>query len=490
MNWMLQRLIEYCTSLIALQSGVTGTGFFVAPGLILTCSHVVKDAYQDKSLNITVKWQQREFSAQISEYSDPLYPDLALLQISETNHPCVYLHRLFPNLETGRRLYSYGYSDLGGDSAHFEYEGPSSERDQSFLKLGHAQVRPGMSGAPLVDEFGRVCGVLKRSRDIDTDLGARAVPSWVILNQFPHVLGQQQKFHASCSDWPDVLDDQQRRLSGHENRRALEKLLNETIPPKEEIHDFDHYVADFEEKLRSSNSSAILITAESGLGKTTLLRRLMYICYDKFLPFSYLNLKEKSFSYNSAAEEIGYDLGIGNLRPRQLPYIFDRLSQINPQTKCIIFIDHFENASPEFIDWITRDLLGLIRPRTDPNQADPGVFHQNAPNLVIVIAGTEKVPEVSDLGWQEHPWKDRIDSIISTSARIKELRVWSEEEIRQFSGALGLPPNNIDACVRFFTRFNSVRNRPIDIVPWIRASLDREEIFFDTLLEMYVGQNR
>ena len=67
MEQQLYELLRQCTVRVSV-SGKTGhgTGFFVAPGLILTCAHVVKAAQSDTTL-IEVYWNDQRYPAQIIE---------------------------------------------------------------------------------------------------------------------------------------------------------------------------------------------------------------------------------------------------------------------------------------------------------------------------------------------------------------------------------------------------------------------------------------
>ena len=69
-----------------------GTGFFVAPSVLLTCAHVVRSV-QNRAASATVEWDKRSYRASIERYLDESYPDLALLKVSNIDtHPCVYLN--------------------------------------------------------------------------------------------------------------------------------------------------------------------------------------------------------------------------------------------------------------------------------------------------------------------------------------------------------------------------------------------------------------
>src|ERR1700676_1068017 len=102
--------------------GLLGTGFFVAPGLLLTCAHVVALA-QGHPLELV--WQTQKLT--VVEIRQAPHPtaDLALLRVALTQHPCVLLQG---EAEPSNNLYSYGYSAysaiyLQGASSTFQSEG-------------------------------------------------------------------------------------------------------------------------------------------------------------------------------------------------------------------------------------------------------------------------------------------------------------------------------------------------------------------------------
>ena len=60
--------------------------------------------------------------------------------------------------------------------------------DPPLMTFRGEQVQPGFSGAPLLKKgTGKICGVIKRSRDIYTPLGGRGVPVSVIFEHFPEL---------------------------------------------------------------------------------------------------------------------------------------------------------------------------------------------------------------------------------------------------------------------------------------------------------------
>lgn len=195
----LDALLRQCTVRLSV-AGVKGhgTGFFVAPGLVVTCAHVVKGG---NTKAIDVVWRDQSYCAEPYRLVGDPRIDLALLKLTDPPpHPCVYL---LDDAQTGDQLYSFGYPDdyLEGDSARAEYEGPTGG-PSPLLKFKETQIRPGFSGAPLLNErTGRVCGVVRRSRDRSSALGGRGVPAAAIFAQFSELAALQQTFHQLDKRW-------------------------------------------------------------------------------------------------------------------------------------------------------------------------------------------------------------------------------------------------------------------------------------------------
>jgi trypsin-like peptidase/TIR domain-containing protein len=212
MGQSLYGLLHDCIEQVVVPKKSQGTGFFVAPGLVLTCAHVV-EAAQEGNLPIQVSWHDQTFLAHIQEYRDSKYPDLALLKVNLSNHPCVLLHE---GAEPFSELYSFGYPDLDprGASTTFETEGWAGDK-QELLKFKEGQVRPGMSGSPLLNRVtGSVCGIVQFTRDRSTDLGGKGMLTKVVLREFPELEEQQKLFHQRDKRWLDCLTPQQREVLG------------------------------------------------------------------------------------------------------------------------------------------------------------------------------------------------------------------------------------------------------------------------------------
>jgi DNA polymerase III delta prime subunit len=298
MEQSLYELLRQCTVRISLPGRTEhGTGFFVAPGLILTCAHVIKGPKQETG-SVEVYWGDQTYSATIKTIQ--VETDLALLRISLTKHPCVYLQIEVTPFDT---LYSYGYTDdhPDGDPATFTLEGRNREGQ---LKFKFGQVRPGLSGAPVLNaRTGYVCGIVQLTRDRNNDLGGRAIPTTTVLRELPEIEPLQRQFHLKDRRWttllPSPIGDQNRqRLLKKVRAFWITNVLEESLQSAtliapdlskqpEATVDPWHRVLQQPDKtaeplpagtlitqVYDSAESDLLILGEPGSGKTTLLLEL------------------------------------------------------------------------------------------------------------------------------------------------------------------------------------------------------------------------
>lgn len=209
MGQQLNELLRCCTVKVAIPGqGGWGTGFFVAPDLILTCAHVVKAASAN-SVTVFYPEQKQSYPAilePLPEANEQV--DLVLLKLQDSilSHPCVYLDEA---IALNDRLYSYGYPDDFSEGAFTTFESEALTGGNSFIKFKAGQVRPGMSGSPLLNQStGKVCGIVKFTRDRSIALGGGAIPTRVVLEQFPQLRALQQQFHQGDRRWSSLLTKQ------------------------------------------------------------------------------------------------------------------------------------------------------------------------------------------------------------------------------------------------------------------------------------------
>ena len=204
----LDEFLNDCTVRVKTKDG-HGTGFFVAPGLILTCAHVIKDALENNTpVSAYCKYNHETISVgQIGteDVFPGMYPDLALLRVGARGHPCVLLGTGF---RVHTDLYSYGYTKdfPDGESTTVECEG-TLEYGGTLIKLKDGQVKPGASGSPLLNEkTGAVCGMITNTRDRNSDLGGAGTSMETIFAKFPDLQRQNLSFHRRDPRWRELLE--------------------------------------------------------------------------------------------------------------------------------------------------------------------------------------------------------------------------------------------------------------------------------------------
>jgi tetratricopeptide (TPR) repeat protein len=226
-----------------------GSGFFVAPGWVLTCAHVVEGlqdvvlvpAIGGQPLGGTVAARSQDPPARWKSSLWP-FPDLALVSFaSGPNQACVLLDVGPPGQD--RDCLAWGYArrestvDPVGSPAALRYVGAEGD---GYLTFKADVVLPGMSGAPLVCPDRRaVVGVVTGTRNRQAAMGGWAAPIGVLTNGGPGIPDELQiagrevlalnraAVLSDRSKWHAVLpvpeaDDALRRSWGnyHKGRRA------------------------------------------------------------------------------------------------------------------------------------------------------------------------------------------------------------------------------------------------------------------------------
>ncbi len=186
--------------------GTTGTGFFVAPGCVVTSNHLLP---KETNTSVTIDWQGQCLEAEVStrhysriaaEGETVGWQDLALLRVDLSTHPCALLGT---SVAIRDPVYSFGFSRPGGESVTIVFEGPVG---QGLLKLKEGQVRPGMSGAPVLNErTGEVVGVLQLTRGRGGSLGGYATPTSTLFECERDLRDRNALYHQENSQWRDLL---------------------------------------------------------------------------------------------------------------------------------------------------------------------------------------------------------------------------------------------------------------------------------------------
>jgi tetratricopeptide (TPR) repeat protein len=168
--------LQYCVVQLSVPNSPSrGTGFLVAPHLILTCYHVVEQA---KTVEVLYVPENCETQATVKDTVPNA--DLALLELPKALVAENILAALGTAYQSRDPFYTFGYPDRDfpdGAPVTAECEGEFQENGISLIKFKAGQIRPGLSGSPLYNQrTGQICGVVKFTLNSSIDLGGGAIP--------------------------------------------------------------------------------------------------------------------------------------------------------------------------------------------------------------------------------------------------------------------------------------------------------------------------
>lgn len=232
-------LLRKCVVRIACDGEFTGTGFFVAPGRVLTCAHVVDPLSEitasragwESPAGVLVRVPHLERGS--PEAHDYPLPDLAILEVLDPppRQASVRLTRELPRAGADAdALQICGFSkgahragSVAGHEVSAEFESPLVEDEWELLKFKGGQIVHGFSGAPVLNlRSGAVCGFVDSTRAATSSLGGYAVPISV-LDAHP-LLREWRGDPSADRDWEEALREELRigaRHAGEERRLPI-----------------------------------------------------------------------------------------------------------------------------------------------------------------------------------------------------------------------------------------------------------------------------
>ena len=263
-----------------------GTGFFVTPGRVLTCVHVIGDA---PAAALTIRWERDGRKAVsfpvtgvliLASRGRPIpaldrdYPDIAVLEVSGVgDHGCVLLDPQRPS--EGDGLIVYGFPEEGGavhlTPARLTYRGPHGVAPTSYWDLGSDTIKPGMSGAAVLNaRTGGVGGIVVATKHPARADGALAVPWEEVAVELQDVLADNRAFHQGDRRWNEAVP-----ATAPPALASLADLQRLSLPPRPEI--FIGRTAELSALAEAAGT--VVITGVGGVGKTGLAAEYAYQCF-------------------------------------------------------------------------------------------------------------------------------------------------------------------------------------------------------------------
>jgi hypothetical protein len=160
------------------QAGGSGTGFVVAPGIVMTCAHVVRGG-----TSVTVA-SGSGTALQARVHTLDMGNDWALLEVQGLDSAPIPVSVEKPNV--GATIYCIGYPLGGIKDSTDPIVGSGNiaalqrlDGDQRFMQIT-APINPGNSGGPVLDQYGRWVGVVSQKlNDMATLQAAETVTQGV-----------------------------------------------------------------------------------------------------------------------------------------------------------------------------------------------------------------------------------------------------------------------------------------------------------------------
>jgi len=297
----LQDYLVECTVLVESSAGA-GTGFFIAPGLVVTSAHIVEGPNgSDYPLlgDIQIRHGRNSYPATTIRYASGPNPDLAVLQADVPEHGSAYL---YDPVRTKDPLFVCGFGDEAGAAERLVFEG--SERRGALLELHSGTVRNPMAGAPVLNlRTGGVCAIIKRDSMADST-SVKATPVALIDSLFPGIRDTHDHYHDDSPRWFEASgvvgtvfaarahviamqkacqEPIQLRLSPASGTRAIDLMapVSFRVLTEEGVNRMLPDIEDLAARC-GSDGRGIMIVGPSGSGRSSMLRYLGFVATRSF----------------------------------------------------------------------------------------------------------------------------------------------------------------------------------------------------------------
>ncbi|MDB5069797.1 MAG: Trypsin-like protein serine protease typically periplasmic containing C-terminal domain-like [Candidatus Eremiobacteraeota bacterium] len=286
-------LLERCCVQIRRGSGV-GSGFFIAPNVVITCAHVLgKDAEQGSRVDVRpngADWLVGVVSAIASHDED----DLAVIEVP-------FLAGIYPVLDEdddaafGDEILIFGYPKYTASGPQrsvplpARYEGATGLThvgNRILHKFQSGRVVGGFSGSPALNLMtGKVVGIVSETIDSRAEAGGWAIRASLVAVLFPDVAPSNRR-NSRNDLWLQRIDERQDRRESRARRSPrlpLTRYLDRRVSNPEETDYLNPYARvvpligrqterdGVREWLRSEQLTSIAVwIGPAGSGKTRL----------------------------------------------------------------------------------------------------------------------------------------------------------------------------------------------------------------------------
>jgi hypothetical protein len=189
-----------------------GTGFFVAPKLVLTAFHVVQDAIDNAaSIEVVAGEDRRPATVREGSYRPPEGADIALLDVeSDDEQPCVVLDETPVPLQVQLALAGFPEASQVTTQTRFLESGTQQNWGAGglpYLRVDDDPLVGGMSGGPVLNlETGFISGVVRLTLDPQAATGGFATPTSVVVGELPELRAVHDFPPPAAQDWCDILE--------------------------------------------------------------------------------------------------------------------------------------------------------------------------------------------------------------------------------------------------------------------------------------------
>ena len=220
----LQDYLVGCTVRIETRTE-SGTGFFIAPGLIIAPAHVVESPNGGEYPwlgDVTVHHAGRELAARTIRYAAGPTPDLAVLRADVGGHASAYL---YAPVRSDDPLFACGYATKDGIERRFF---PGADLEGAFPESTFGADSNSMAGAPILNlRTGGVCAIVGN----DPRPGAGATSVHIIESLFPGIRDVHDAHHTERPDWFETTSSTGTVFAARAHLLAVRRACQEPIQP-------------------------------------------------------------------------------------------------------------------------------------------------------------------------------------------------------------------------------------------------------------------